>query len=92
MNTYNLSRAQAVELAGLEAVESVERENCEPTSRLLPDHMVDITEWAASVKCLAGTLSIYYMTNGSDEMIADNNGGDWGEIPWSDRIDHYSLT
>ena len=90
-NSDNLTRAQAVELCGLAAVKAVERENCEPTSRLMPDHMRDLSEWSASVKCETGTLSIYYITNSEDDAVADNNGGDWGAIPWDDRIDHYSL-
>jgi len=64
MRHGKLSREQAIELAGIEAVEKVENENCDFTNRLQTDGD-DSVEFAASVKFtdaegVKRTLTAYY--------------------------------
>jgi hypothetical protein len=92
----HLTREQAVEQVGEDAVNEVEGENCEPTSRLMPDHMRDIIEWNASVTCeslITGediVLTAYYYTT-KDELL-DSDGeplDDLSNVNWV--IDHYTV-
>lgn len=92
MNTDNLTREQAIELCGLPAVEAVEAESCDYTSRLLPEPYESdgFAEWSASIECEAGTLAVYYLTTPEDEKILTDTG-DGSNVDWLQRIDHYSL-
>jgi hypothetical protein len=87
-----LTREQAIELVGIEAVEKVEAENCEPSNRVGFNGACqddDLTEWSASVKVGDRVLTAYYYTdNEQDEAMAENDG-DGSAIDWT--IDHYSI-
>ena len=85
----NLTREQAIEMAGLAAVEKVDAENCEPTNRCGFNGDVqgdDETEFSAIVAldnndhgdCL---FAYYYVSNEDMQCIADHDG-DGGAIDW----------
>lgn len=68
MRHGNLTRDEAIELVGLNAVVAVEDENCEPTSRCQTDGDTDV-EFAASVACKTAdgddcVLTAYYYVGG----------------------------
>jgi len=58
----------------------------EPTSRLLPDHQSDLTEWEESATIDGVPVTAYYMTTQEDEDAAGENGA-WDMIDWDDRLD-----
>lgn len=60
MTKGNLTREQAVAQVGARLVDQVERENCEPTGRLMADND-DRVEFSASV--------IFYDADGNDCVI-----------------------
>jgi len=86
-----MTRQEAIKIVGREEVERVERENCEPTNRLISDS--NLTEWIATIDLENGDgcLEIYYLTTPQDEKEVEENGGDLGAIDWENRIDHYSI-
>jgi hypothetical protein len=85
----NLTREQAIEIVGLEAVAKVEDKSCEPTHRVGYNGACqgdDLTEWSAWVGCEdkggydCTLLAYYYTTNEEDQAIADASDGaaiDW---------------
>lgn len=78
-----IDMVEAVKLVGDAAVEAVERENCEPTSRLRND-CDNTVEYVASIDCedndgTAVTLSAYYYP--TDEEL-DSAGEDLGNVDW----------
>ena len=81
-----MTRDEAIRAAGLEAVERIERENCEPTNVVGYNGSCqgdDETEWSASVTCAAGALiAYYYTTREMDDAIAAADG-DGGAINWT---------
>ena len=88
-----LSRAEAVELLGKSAVDRVERENCEPTSRVSADlDCANEAEFAASISlpgddewdgiCLT---AYYYQDKG---VVAETE--DLGNLDWEVR--HFQLS
>lgn len=89
-----MTRDEAVAAVGLEAVDAVERENCEPTSRAQTDGD-DRIEWAASVDVtgpggLPARLTAYYYTS-PDELI-DEDGNpleDLSSVDWV--VDGYDV-
>lgn len=66
----NLTRPEAVATVGEQAVNAVERENCDFTNRVLPDNDTRV-EFAASVQCTDAsgvdcTLVAYYYQEQAD--------------------------
>lgn len=103
VDSNNLTRAEAIEMVGIAAVQAVENESCEPTSRAY-DHEDGEIEWSASVEVDYSELSeeqvrdlpiggcwieaVYY-TDANDAQMVEDNGGDWGAVDWT--IHHYSI-
>lgn len=97
MNTTNqLTREQAIEIVGAEAVKKVEAEGCEPTGRVGYNGACqgdELTEWAAGVATTdkdgipVRLVAYYYTSNEEDDDIADAGTGD--VIDW--EISHYSV-
>lgn len=93
-----MTRAQAIQEAGLAAVEAVERENCEPTNRVGYNGSCqgdDLIEWSASVPYTDkdgddATLIMYYYTDDEDEKFATETD-DWGGVDWDDKIAGYEV-
>ena len=93
-----LTREQAIQIAGIEAVEKVEAMGCEPTNRVGYNgagHGDELTEWSASVKATDkdGTpvrLIAYYYTNNEEDQAMADAGSDGSVIDW--EISHYSVT
>ena len=92
----NLSRQQAIDLVGVQAVDAVERENCEPTNCVGYNGECQgdaLTEWSASVECQDADgdkvllVAYYYTSNEQDRMIAET--GDGGSIDW--EIEDYEV-
>jgi hypothetical protein len=84
MRHGNLTREQAIEIAGQEAVDAVERENCEPTSRCQTDGDTAV-EFAASITCThrdgaPATLTAYYYQ--TPEALATCDGDDYSRLDW----------
>lgn len=90
MKKGDLSREQAIDQVGLDAVNNVERKNCAPTNRVgyNGEHQGDdLTEWRASVTCKdnAGndaTLEVYYYTTNADDKVIADCDGDGSSIDW----------
>lgn len=76
-----LTRNQAIELCGLEAVGRVERANADFSGRELED----VVEFAASVPCGDDTLTAYYYQDRRDVDAVEN----LDELRW--EILHYSV-
>lgn len=81
MRHGTLTRDQAIEQVGLEAVEKVERENCEPTSRLQTDGD-EAVEFSASVRCKdkdgdSAILTAYYYLTPEEAEYEDGSDVDW---------------
>lgn len=97
-----MKRTDAIKAVGLKAVEKVESKNCEPTSRLLPDH-ADYQEWESSVLCKSletgeeVVLSAMYYPRNEDfhakkyfpNADADEMLEDLSYVDW--KIDHYRI-
>jgi hypothetical protein len=94
MRKGNLTREQAIEIAGLETVLKVESLNCEPTSRLQTDGD-ESTEWSASVRfdtdedAYTKTLVAYYYTTPEQNKILEEYDGDGSYIDW--EINGYEI-
>ena len=94
MRKGNLTREQAIELAGLAIVEKVEHENCEPTSRLQTDGD-ESTEWSASVRfdteedTYTKTLVAYYYTTPEQDAVMAEHDCDGSYIDW--KINGYEI-
>ena len=91
-----LTREQAIEIVGIEAVKKVEAENCEPTGRVGFNGACqgdDLTEWSASVAASdkegypVRLVAYYYTDNDEDQAMAD--AGDGSVINW--EISHYAV-
>jgi hypothetical protein len=76
-----LTRNQAIELCGLEAVGRVERANADFSHREIDD----LIEFTASVPCGAETLTAYYYQDRRDVDAVEN----LDELRW--EILHYSV-
>jgi hypothetical protein len=81
MRHGNLTREEAIKLAGIKVVEKVEAENCDFTNRLQTDGDTDV-EFAASVNFthpdgLSAILTAYYYQD-EDEVDVD----DLGDLKW----------
>jgi len=92
----NITREEAIELAGMETVEILDRENCEPTGLVGYNGACqgdDLTQWTASVKFEQDgqqytLVAYYYTTNAQDDIMAANDG-DGASIDWV--IDAYMI-
>ncbi|PJJ96460.1 hypothetical protein CO615_10680 [Lysobacteraceae bacterium NML75-0749] len=93
-----LTREEAISMVGLEAVEAVERENCEPTNSVGYNGACQgdqKTEWVASVKATDADgnpvriYAYYYTTNEQDAAMAAADG-DGSVVDWV--IDHYRVS
>ena len=85
-----LSRDQAVAIVGEESVAKVERENCEASSRLMPDHD-DRVEFVASIWCQDSdgekcSLRAYYYPT---QQELDDTGDDLSNVNW--EIEGYEV-
>ncbi|HQU89738.1 MAG TPA: hypothetical protein PK620_13390 [Denitromonas sp.] len=97
MDTNNMTREQAAEIVGVEAVDNVERQNCEPTGRVGFNGACqddELCEWSASVICTdkdgnACCLTAYYYTSNDEDAIMAEHDGDGSYIDW--EIDHYAV-
>lgn len=81
-----LTRAEAIKLAGIIAVDKVEALNCEPTNRVGYNGACqddDLTEWSASVTLDNGdVLTAYYYTDNDEDEAMGNADGDGSVIDW----------
>ena len=82
MRKGNLTREQAINICGTDAVESVENENCDYTNRVQTDGDSSV-EFSAIINCVDsnGTsckLIAYYYQNQSDI----DNTDDLGVLDW----------
>jgi len=87
-----LTREQAIEKVGIEAVEKVDAENCEPTNRVGFNGDCqgdDLTEWSASIKVGDSVLVAYYYTSNEQDQVMADYDGDGSAIDWT--IDHYAI-
>ena len=87
-----LTRAEAIQRVGLAAVEGVEKEQCEPTSRCRPDLVTDI-EFMADYQLDDSTSPEYiqaYYYQPELDLDDDGNQIDPDDQDWV--IDHYRLT
>lgn len=92
-----MNKEQAIEIVGIDAIEALEAENCEPTNRVGYRGLAggdQLTEWAASVTCKdkdgndCCVTAYYYTSNDEDKAIADADG-DGSAIVW--EIDRYEI-
>ena len=90
MKKGSVTREQALAVVGEQAVDAVERKNCEPTNRVGYNGACqgdDLCEWCASVSCKdkdgneCTLAAYYYTTNEQDEVMAANSG-DGSYIDW----------
>jgi hypothetical protein len=94
MRHGNLTRQQAIEIAGEEIVNKLDYVNCEPTSRLQTDGD-DSTEYSASIRfdskddTYTKTLIAYYYTTPEQETKLAENDGDGSCINW--EINGYEI-
>lgn len=96
VDTKNMTRDEAISIVGMNAILSVEKENCEPTNRVGFNGECqndDQTEWSASIHCKdiddeeCTLIAYYYTTNKQDQIISDASDG--SAIDWT--IDHYAI-
>ena len=82
MRKGNLSRDQVIELVGLDAVESVENENCDYTNRVQTDGD-DSVEFSAIINCVDsdGTscklIAYYYQDQNDIDNTDDLSSLNW---------------
>jgi hypothetical protein len=87
-----LTREQAIEIAGQQVVELVERENCEPTSRCDDElKLSEVEEFASMVTFLdedenTRTLALYYYPTRIDLANAHDHDDDLSVIDWEVRL------
>ena len=82
---YGLTKAQALAL-----IEEAEADNCEPTSRLMPDCDKHLIEYSASAATEDGTIGVtvyYYQTVDAVEKNASKFSGDLSYLDW--EIERY---
>lgn len=91
-----LTREEAVAIVGMDAVNAVEKENCEPTNLVGYNGECqgdDWTEWESAVACKDKEgadviLSAYYYTdNEEDRIIGETSDG--SNIEWP--VSHYTV-
>ncbi|HMX99456.1 MAG TPA: hypothetical protein PKC44_06750 [Agitococcus sp.] len=80
MNYLNLTRDQAISLVGIETIEKLEKEHCNPTNKFINDILA---EYKSSIKSNDGsaTISAYYYIDSSIDNL-DN-------AVW--EIHHYAI-
>jgi beta-glucanase (GH16 family) len=80
MKNNLLTREQAIEAAGLDAVNAVERISCDPTNIIGYNGSCQgdaLIEWSARHALADGAvLTAYYYTSAADEALADESGWD----------------
>lgn len=80
MRHGDLTREQVIDRLGRAAVEAVERENCEPTSRIQTDGDTDV-EFSAGIHTeedgLPVILSVYYYLTPEEAQYEDGADVDW---------------
>jgi hypothetical protein len=97
MEKGDLSRDQAIKLAGIDAVNRVDRVNCEPTNRVGYNGLCqgdEYTEWSASIDLDNGeTLTVYYYTSSEDEQTSIDNDEWIGDaVDWDAALYGHELT
>lgn len=80
MKKGNLSREQAIAAVGVEAVEKVEAENCDFTSRIMPPGWGDVVEFSACTKCVDH--------DGDDCVLVAYYYQDQSAVDEADKLDH----
>jgi hypothetical protein len=97
MNKGNLTREQAIAMAGQAAVDKVDAANCEPTGRCGANGICqgdDECEYSASVTLgdneHGDCLTAYYYVSNADERHMAANDGDGSYINW--EIAGYEIT
>lgn len=92
MNYFNLTRDQAISLVGIETIEKLEKEHCNPTNKFINDILLEtenllfaflLVEYKSSIKSNDGsaTISAYYYIDSSIDNL-DN-------AVW--EIHHYAI-
>lgn len=92
MNYLNLTRDQAISLVGIETIEKLEKEHCNPTNKFINDILLEtendkivniLAEYKSSIKSNDGsaTISAYYYIDSSIDNL-DN-------AVW--EIHHYAI-
>lgn len=89
MRHGKLTRELAIEMAGIEAVDKVERENCEFTNRVM-DEVEGVTEFSAGVRFIDNegtqrTLEVYYYQDTEKVQECEN----LDELDW--EIEGYEI-
>lgn len=93
----NLTKSQAIDIVGQDAVDKIEYVNCEPTGNVGYNGLCqgdDLIEWTASVHGLTDSdgndcsLTAYYYTTQADEHVALDSG-DWANVDF--KINHYKI-
>ena len=91
-----LTRAVAIKLTSLAAVEKVEHENCDYTNRCMQAHEDDEIEFSASVECQHAdgrecTLTVYYYVDKTwaDSLDEDTNMLDL--VNWESALKGYLI-
>ena len=85
-----LTRDEAVAMAGSTAVEAAERDNCQPSGRLMGDADDDVVEYVGFGKCPADSpytgVQVYDYPSIED---LDANADDLGGVNW--EIEGYEV-
>lgn len=95
MQFDNLTREQAIEIVGEEAVKAVDNVNCEPTSRKIDGDEPPV-EFAASINCTdkngepTRLTAIYFQSHEAMEEAAEKYDGDLSSLDW--EVDHYRVS
>lgn len=85
MRHGNLTREQAIKQAGIDAVEAIEKENCDFTNRVDQElDFEDVVEFSSSIEFIDAeginrTLTMYYYP---DAEQINSYDGDFGKVDW----------
>ena len=82
-----MTREELIQKVGIEYVDALENEACEPTSRLIydafePEH-AGMVEFQSCIETEKGLISAYYYQKAEDMEGVD----DLGDLNW--EVDHY---
>jgi len=69
-------------MENLKITEYEEKEGAEPSNRVLPSHMVHLTEWYGYGTIAGRQARATYLTTEEDKQMVEENGGDWSYVDW----------